>query len=483
MARFAAFLGSIVLAAMLLLPASPAHASTEAIPFPPELQKDVDFWIRVYSEITTSEGFLHDSRDLSIVYRKLSFPPDIDPKLRREAVDEERRKIESMLQRLASGAGHLSAEEKLIKEAFGPEATPERFREAADSVRFQLGQADRFREGLVRSGIWEGHIARTFAKLGLPPELAALPHVESSFDPSAYSKVGAAGMWQFMPGTGKLYLRINDAVDERMDPFRATEAAAQLLQANYELLGSWPLALTAYNHGAAGMRRARDTMGTTDIVTIVRQYKSRSFGFASRNFYVSFLAALTIDRNPEKYFPGVTKKPEMKFTEVEMPSYMAIDTLRQALDVDREVLADLNPGLLRAVWEGQQYVPRGYRLRLPPQISLTPQQLAQRVDPSQQFQGQPRPRTYVVRAGDTLTGVAAKHGIGVRQLASLNGLSHNAMLKIGQKLRLPDAPAATAAPAARAPGAAKDAGQRAETQAVAQAAHEASGPVTTAEAL
>ena len=496
------FLSMLVAAAFLV--AAPARASTDLIPFPAELQKDVDFWIRVYSEISTSEGFLHDARDLSIVYRKMAFEPDITPRQRRDAVDKERKNIESMLRRLASGTGNLSADEKLIKEAFGADARPARFREAAGNVRFQLGQSDRFRQGLERSGIWEGHIATTFARLGLPPELAALPHVESSFDPTAYSKVGAAGMWQFMPATGKVYLRIDDAVDERMDPFRATEAAAQLLEFNYNLLGSWPLALTAYNHGAAGMRRARDAMGTTDIAVIARNYQSRSFGFASRNFYVSFLAALTIDRNPEEYFPGVKRRPEMTFTEVEMPSYMQVGTLLNALRLDRTELASLNPALLPAVWSGSQYVPKGYRLRLPAQMSVTTRQLAQRVDASEQFLAQPRPRLYVVRSGDTLSGVAARHKLRISELASLNGLSNSALLRIGQQLRLPqDATAAPVAavtaavavsepapgaPAPRAPApeevAATLEARRAEARVVAQAnqAAEEAQPVTEAEA-
>src|SRR5690606_40204229 len=100
---------------------------------------------------------------------------------------------------------------------------------------------------------------------------------------------------------------------------------------NYNLLGSWPLALTAYNHGAAGMRRARDSMGTTDIAVIARKYKSRSFGFASRNFYVSFLAALTIDRDPQKYFPGVQRRAQMEFSVLEMLASPYYDYLRQAL--------------------------------------------------------------------------------------------------------------------------------------------------------
>jgi membrane-bound lytic murein transglycosylase D len=192
-----------------------------------------------------------------------------------------------------------------------------------------------------------------------------LPHVESSFDPTAYSKVGSAGLWQFMRSTGRRYMRIDNDVDDRLDPFRSTEAAAQLLSYNYRLLGTWPLALTAYNHGAAGMRRAKEALGTDDIVQIVRHYKSPTFGFASRNFYVSFLAALEIDRNPDKYFGSFHHLPEAKFQEVPMPVVTRVSALERALKIDRATLRQLNPALTRAVWEGRRNVPRGYRLRLP----------------------------------------------------------------------------------------------------------------------
>src|SRR5581483_9110796 len=203
------------------------------------------------------------------------------------------------LERIASGQGPLSPEDERIKALWGSQATPERLREATDDIRFQLGQANRFKAGLVRSGTWQKDIAQALKEEGLPPELAALPLVESSYNPSAYSKVGAAGLWQFLRSTGRRFLRIDSVVDERMDPFRETEAAAQLLDYNYRLLGSWPLAITAYNHGAEGVRRARDELGTDDIVRIVRDYHSPSFGFASRNFYVSFLAALAVSRDAE----------------------------------------------------------------------------------------------------------------------------------------------------------------------------------------
>ena len=436
-----------LLAAASPLGAGIARAAEERIPFPPELQPAVDFWIRVYTEISTSEGFLHDERDLSLVYRRVKFERDVAPGVRRDAVDAEREKIEAMLRRLAQGATDLSEDERKIAELFGPQGSPSRYAEAARTVRFQLGQADRFREGLERSGQWEAHIAQTFSNLGLPPELAALPHVESSFDPTAYSKVGAAGLWQFMRGTGRRYMRVDDAVDERMDPFRATEAAAQLLDFNYRFLGSWPLALTAYNHGAAGMRRARDSMGTEDLATIINGYKSRSFGFASRNFYVSFLAALTIDRNPERYFSDLKRGSAMRFTEVELPAFVPAGELQKLLKVERSKLASLNPAVRPAVWNGDRYLPKGYRLRLPADaVAWTPQQLGEALG-AHLYAGQPRARSYKVRNGDSLAGIAQRNGVDVQELARLNKLSPAAEPGAGKRLRLPDLQPARVSPA------------------------------------
>src|SRR5690606_31302286 len=114
-------------------------------------------------------------------------------------------------------------------------------------------QSDRFREGLVRSGAYRDHIESVIAARGLPPELVILPHVESSFHPGAFSSVAASGMWQFMRETAQRFMRVDLVVDERLDPWVATEGAMELLEYNYGRLGTWPLALTAYNHGTNGM--------------------------------------------------------------------------------------------------------------------------------------------------------------------------------------------------------------------------------------
>ncbi len=391
----------VLISVCLLLCVAPLQAAPADLPRPPELERDVQFWVRVYTQVTTRQGLLHDEHNLAVVYGTVYLDPEAGSAARRDLIDGQRDHWRAVLRRMAQGEPD-DEEATRVRAMFGNEAAPERFVQAAEGVRFQLGQADRFREGIQRSGVWGPHIADVLASKGLPPEISALPHVESSFDPAAYSKVGAAGLWQFMRSTGRRFLRIDDAVDERMDPFRATEAAAQLLDFNYRLLGSWPLALTAYNHGAAGMRRARDAMQTDDIVRIVRGYKSTTFGFASRNFYVSFLAALEIDRNPQRYFGNLDRHPESRFAEVEVPAFVPVAALERVIKIERSTLKQLNPALLPSVWRGQRVVPKGYRLRLPAQgTPWTPQLLAAKLAPTEKLAGQPKNGKVKLAAADT----------------------------------------------------------------------------------
>jgi membrane-bound lytic murein transglycosylase D len=441
-------------------------ARAASIPRPEGLRDDVNFWIRVYTEVTTNEGFLHDERNLAVVYDTIRFSAGGSSRERQRLVDERRDRHIAALRRIIAALPDpaareaLSAEDKRILAMWGPNPSAIILREATQRVRFQLGQADRFKEGLIRSSTWETHIAETFANQGLPPELAVLPHVESSFNAAAYSKVGAAGLWQFMRSTGRRYMRVDDAVDERLDPYRSTEAAAQLLAYNYRVLNSWPLALTAYNHGAAGMRRAKESVGTDDFVKINRTYSSRTFGFASRNFFPSFLAALTIDENPEKYFGPLQRRPEQKFHEVTMPAYVRLATLERVLGVDREQLRVLNPGWRPTIFNGTRLVPKGYRLRLPPDTAdkWTAELLSSRLPANELYAGQITPRSHRVRRGETLAGIAQRYGMTAARLAEMNGLSASASLRAGRRLNLPEqlprvltAGSAAAAPAPVAP--------------------------------
>jgi LysM repeat protein len=392
--------------ALLLTPlfcCAPLWADTsEPFAYPSELESDVRFWIRVYTEVTTDQGLLHDDWYLGLVYEVLRFDPSDSPRQRQHIVEQAKARYAALLRRFAAGdTENLTPHERRILHDFGEKTTPAEYRDAIERIRFQLGQADRFHEGLIRAQEYEASISRVLADRGVPPEIGALPHVESSFNPAAYSRVGAAGLWQFMPGTARRYMRVDGVVDQRLDPYSATEAAANLMLYNYRLLGSWPLAVTAYNHGPGGLKRAQDELGTSNIAVIVKRYRGATFGFASRNFYVAFLAALEVDRNAEKYFGPFTHLPEAQSTVVRLPDYVAVDALARAFKADLGALRVLNPALRPPIWNETRLVPRGYELRIPGSPSAADIAAAwARLPPAERFVAQKNDGTHKVRRGE-----------------------------------------------------------------------------------
>jgi membrane-bound lytic murein transglycosylase D len=434
-------------------------SADDVFPRPAELEPDIHFWTRVYTEIDTHQGFIHDARNLAVIYETIDVPPDA--RSRNARITRRQQHYRAILLKLAGGARqNLDDEEQRVLDLW-PDATAKELRAAADELRFQLGQSDRFREGYVRAGAWLPHIQRIFTDAGLPPELGYLPHVESSFNPYAYSHAAAAGLWQFTNYTGRRFMRVDYVVDERMDPFLATAAAARLLKENYDYLGSWPLALTAYNHGVGGMQRAVRNLGTTDIATILRLYQSKSFGFASRNFYVSFLAAVDVERNAEQYFGPITRDSEELYQTVTVESYMSASALASQLGVDRDMLRDSNPALRAPIWRGEKYIPRGYQLRVPADSADEAATALASIAPSERYSSQLPDTEHRVVRGETLSGIAAQYGVSVNAIVQANGLRNAHQLHIGQVLHLPTgsigtssesrpAVASTAAPA-RAP--------------------------------
>lgn len=429
-----------------------ADSSGNPFVHPPELEPDVRFWIRVYTEVTTDQGLIHDDWNLKLVYEVLRFDPDSSPAQRERRVAEAKTRYAVLLRRFAAGDTQaLTPHERRILHSFGDQATPRDYLDAIDRIRFQLGQADRFHEGLIRAAAWESHIARVLEQHGVPVEIAALPHVESSFNPFAYSKVGAAGLWQFMPSTAKRFMRVDGIVDERLDPYSATEAAANLMLYNYRLLGTWPLTVTAYNHGPGGLRRAQEELGTSDIAVIVKRYQGATFGFASRNFYVAFLAALEVDRNADKYFGPITHLPDTENTPVQLPDYIAVGSLAKAFKVDMGALKVLNPALRPPVWSGARLVPRGYALRLPGVQSESEIAAAlARIPPAQRYLAQRNDGAHRVRRGETLAGIAAGSGMSLSRLLAANGWSAAHVVARGDIVRIP-LPASRAEIAGEAP--------------------------------
>ena len=415
--------------------------NNKLFPKPPELEKDVEFWKRVYTEVTTKQGFIHDDRYLGVVYQKIDLPEGVSRKARQRYVKHIKNKYKNILKTLASGKRTgLSKEQQRVLDLWPAGVENSTLRGAQRRIRFQLGQANKFKEGLIRSGTWKPYILQTLEDMGLPKEISALPHVESSFNPKAYSKVGAAGLWQFTRSTGRRFMRVDHVVDERMDPYKATISAARLLENNYAVTGAWPLAITAYNHGAAGMRRAVAQLGTTDIFTVVRNYRSRSFKFASRNFYLAFLAAIEIDADPEKYFGPIKYLPEQTHHVVKLDHYVSPGALAKSLDISVAELKRTNPALRPAVWSGQKLIPKGYELRLDANFADAQQSvdsmLAQ-IDSSELHSKQKPDLFHRIRRGQTLSTIAARYGVSTRELMALNNLRSRHRIRAGQLLRLP----------------------------------------------
>jgi membrane-bound lytic murein transglycosylase D len=354
----------------------------------------------------------------------------------------------------------LTADERRLHDLFADDAAPDRFLAAADEkrLRAQRGLRERFAEGVRVSRRYLPEMERIFRAEGLPVELTRLPLIESCFNLEAYSKAGAAGIWQFMPATARLYMRVDGLVDERRDPIAATGAAAKFLREMYERLGSWPLAITAYNHGPRGVARAVSATGTTDIGRIVEDYGGTGFGFASRNFYAEFLAALDVERDYRTHFGDLPLDPPRQFREHRLRAPTGILQVARAAGTDRDEIARLNPALSDAVIAGRRPIPGGYRLRLPGPgtTELDGIQLARaetNVRPVRQGRvvraaaraparrGRPRVRsaalTYRVRAGQTLSHIARQHKVSVSALRSTNRLGKEALIRPGQVLKIP----------------------------------------------
>ena len=304
--------------------------SATAFAVPEGMEDRVHFWEDIYTKYSSEQGLLHDSLYVNVVYDSVDFA-DItaDQKLtlrqkaraRKKRVDEKKKEIAARLKRLGGvkGGDGLVGEDARYWAMFTKIDEPKKFAEAAKKgrLRFQLGQRDVFSKGIYQAGRYVRQMEEIFRQAGMPIELTRLPFVESSFNLKARSRVGASGIWQFMRSAARPYMRMDQSADERNDPLRATRAAAQKLRENYQMLGSWPLAITAYNHGPAGVKRLTEKMGTTDIVELLDVRKGR-FKFASASFFASFLAALNTERRADENFGLLDVMPETRGAEIKL---------------------------------------------------------------------------------------------------------------------------------------------------------------------
>src|SRR5436190_1164795 len=305
-----------VLAATTTTAATAAQAAPAAPAFPERLdpptqglESRIEFWKKVYTQYGEDDVIIHDRINVNLIY-DVATRGEQASKISaiRQALDEIRANI--------ANPENLTPASQQIREtilANNVPLTAASLADLRDNVHTQLGIKERFRDGIIRSGRYLEAFQQIFDREGIPTDIALLPLVESSFENRALSSAGAAGIWQFTRGTGRLYMTVGRKVDERLDPAKATRAAAKLLRDNYNALGTWPLAITAYNHGRAGMMRAQGEVGSSDMLKVIDEYRGPLFGYASMNFYAEFLAAVEVYRDYAQYFGQLTlDSPSMR---------------------------------------------------------------------------------------------------------------------------------------------------------------------------
>lgn len=390
-------------------------SAANPFPVPVGLEPAIEFWKKIFTEYSFNQLVFFDPQDMSKIYEVVEVGEDSRSN---QYIDGERSRIAA-----ANGVD-------------------------IERVKAQRGVRERTADGLKRAGRWLDQMQQVFIDRGLPPELTFLPVVESSYDMSARSFVGAVGIWQFMPATGRSYMRVDRLIDERRDPLESTRAAAAYLDQAYGSLGSWPLAITSYNYGQAGMARAVAAVGSSNLVDLIERYNHPYWGFAPKQFYAEFLAAVEIGKNFNQYFPGMEQEAPRKIQEITLARNTALSNAVSSTGLSQDEFMEWNPALSANV----RVLPAGYRVKLPAGRSVEPiVEIAQvnyqapaasprRVASGQSQQRQetkPQVIHHRVQRGETLIQIAQRYGASVQRILQVNGIRQAHLVRAGTTLRIP----------------------------------------------
>jgi membrane-bound lytic murein transglycosylase D len=285
-------------------------------------------------------------------------------------------------------------------------------------------------------------IEEIFDQYQLPLELKAMAIIESALNPRAVSRVKAKGMWQFMYGTAIRYnLLINSFVDERLDPIKSCHAAARYLQDAYRMFGSWPLAIASYNCGAGNVNKAIRRAGGSKEIWDVYPFLPRE----TRGYIPSFIAALyMMNYYQEHQLTPVAVNMPVHTDTIKVTKMLHFDQVTHFTGIPKKELQDLNPQYLHDIVPG---VEREYILRIPynytgkfvdnedsiytykDSLYFSPATL-KKIKESGSTNAQRI--THKVKSGETLSHIALKYGVKVKDIQRWNGVKNN--IRIGQKL-------------------------------------------------
>jgi membrane-bound lytic murein transglycosylase D len=313
---------------------------------------------------------------------------------------------------------------------------------------FQRLARDRFEIWLGRMARYEGMVRSRFAAQGIPEDLLYLGLIESGFSNTAVSRTKAVGMWQFMPYTAKRYgLVVDQWIDERRDPFKATDAAARLLSDLNTEFGSWYLAAAAYNGGSGrvsrGLRRLQASDSASDG-TFFRLSDKRYLKRETRDYVPKLIAAALIAKTPSRYgFEAVQPLQPLRFDEITVSEQTGLDVLARLADTTGAALVELNPQFFRGVTPPGKpvivRVPAGSGTLVVQRWAELP--AGERVTVIE----------HVVVRGETISGIARKYRVDQSLVIAANPRARPRALRIGQRLVIPVSGLARASYAKGAP--------------------------------
>ncbi len=406
-----------------------------------EFRPWVSFWKDIFGKYDSRHAIIHDRNYPYLVYEVIKLDHPTFSKAARRQIKREINILKKKLAELQQTINSGDEPEGDLKELYNIFVSMDLTDYILDSkmpqnIRYQIGIKDRFLKGYRRSGRYSSYIKEELKKHNMPEQLWALPFVESTYNPHAVSKVGAKGLWQIMRPIGRLFLRIDEVYDARFDPFDATLGAIGILKMNYENLGSWPLAILAYNYGLGGVKLAVEKTGSDRIEDILKYWEGRRFGFAAKNFYTEFLAVLEILKEKDGLLSGVTQDDTMSFKTIKLKGYVALKDLVKYTAMSKRQLIQYNPGFTDLVKTGD--------LLIPPDLSIKiPKRLYKRVAediaslPGKVIKSRQKHLLYyTIKKGDTIYYIAKRFKISQRAILDANRVNPRRLLP-GMKIKLP----------------------------------------------
>ena len=341
----------------------------------PLVTRQVQFWEKIFFIFPSSTTIIHDVDDPDLIIQI------IDHEQTQKKINENRQvtsikqfaenETMNILKNLSNGVKKLKksypmvtpvndAERRIASIYLRHARSRDKFKKNPPRFRAQSGLSDTFQKAAYIGKKYLPMMEAIFSAHNLPPSLSNLVFVESMFNTEAKSKVGASGIWQFMPQTAKKFLFITEQIDERNSPIKATKAAAQLLYKNYLILKSWPHAITAYNHGTRGMQAAMTKLNSTNFDDVIKYHQGATFGFASKNFYSEFIAAKRIyEQHYAQLKPSNTEDQEEVVSTV-IPRSTTIPEISELIGLSIDDILKFNPCIIPKI---QYQSPRD---RLPP---------------------------------------------------------------------------------------------------------------------